>query len=115
MGDKFFEDVRADLDEIAQRLASADAAERRVAVLALAEAAEPGAELLLIGALCDPDASVRREAAKGLDQFDSLATARALAGALLDDDESVADRRRYEPHRAEIAAGRAAASRPHCS
>jgi hypothetical protein len=32
-------------------------------------------------ALEDPDASVRREAAKGLEQFDGLATARALAAA----------------------------------
>jgi len=81
MGGKFFEDVHADLAEIAQRLASADAAERCVAVLDLAEAAEAGAEPLLFGALEDPDPSVRREAAKGLEQFDGLATARALAAA----------------------------------
>jgi HEAT repeat protein len=90
MSDKFFEDITTDLDEIARRLASPDAAERRVAVLDLVEAAEQGAERLLIAALSDADASVRRESAKGLDQFDGLATARALAGALLDADGSVA-------------------------
>lgn len=45
------------------------------------EAAEPGAERLLIAVLSNSDASVRHEAAKELDQFDGLATARAPSRA----------------------------------
>jgi hypothetical protein len=46
-----FDEVHADLAELFRRLASEDAAERRVAAMVLSETPEPGVDRLLIGAL----------------------------------------------------------------
>ena len=52
-----------DAEEIAERLHDADPAVRRLAVIALAEAASPDALPHLLAAVADPDASVRLQVA----------------------------------------------------
>src|SRR5262245_10982463 len=58
MADLF--EAYGDLDELASRLRSADASERRIAVIELAEAGDTAAIALLTGTLSDADTSVRR-------------------------------------------------------
>jgi HEAT repeat protein len=78
------------LQRIAARLQQSDPGARRVAVMALAEAAhEPGAGELLRLALHDADAAVRAEAAKVIDEFPAEELTEALLGALTAADEKV--------------------------
>ncbi|WP_019594433.1 HEAT repeat domain-containing protein [Thioalkalivibrio sp. ALM2T] len=78
-----------ELQDIADKLTSDDVEMRRVGVLALVDSAEPEAAGLLTQALKDPDPSVRREAAKVVDEFESADIADALLAALGDSDEAV--------------------------
>jgi HEAT repeat protein len=72
------------------RLADADAAVRRIALLALADLEDPNLLQPLAGALAhDPSADVRREAAHALGSWEADWTVEALCHALLDTDHDV--------------------------
>src|SRR5215207_5514330 len=85
---ELFEDF-GDLDGLADQLGAEDSAARRVAVMALADTADPAAVPLLISALRDPAAEVRLQAASALGEFDGPAVAAALAAARADPDPAV--------------------------
>jgi len=63
-------DEFVDLEALADDLADPDPGVRRVAVLRLAETADPGTVPLLARALADPDGQVRLQAAGALGGFD---------------------------------------------
>ncbi len=88
MADPF--EAYSDLDEVAERLNSADAGERRVAVMELGHAGAPAAIRLLAGMLGGPDAGVHRQTALALGEYDGLDAAEAIAVALVDADSAVA-------------------------
>jgi len=78
------------IDEVAERIASADSTVRRIAVMELTDVSfDPEAELLAIKALSDEDCDVRLEAARVLYEFDGDDVAQALVDALQDTDEKV--------------------------
>ena len=60
----------ADIDQLVEKLDDSDSAVRQIAVLELSESGDPAALPHLIGALQDPDAEVRLQAAKGLEEYD---------------------------------------------
>src|SRR5271170_1770366 len=84
-----FEDF-GEVASIAERLADPDAGARRVAVMALAETADPEAIAHLAAALGDDSRDVRLQAAIALGEFDGPEAAAALAGALGDPDAAAA-------------------------
>ncbi|WOH64300.1 HEAT repeat domain-containing protein [Bradyrhizobium sp. BWA-3-5] len=69
-----------DLDEISERLESADRAVRRLAVIDLVETSSVEAIPVLVWAAGDPDADVRLQTAMALGQFDGVDVAEALVG-----------------------------------
>ena len=78
------------IEDIVERIASDDAAVRRIAVMELADVSfDPEAELLGIKALADADSDVRLEAARVLYEFEGDEVAQALVDALQDTDEKV--------------------------
>ena len=84
-----FDSFDDDLDDVAERCASADAGVRRVAMMELAEAVGPAAKVLLLKGLGDPDAAVRAAAAKALDEHDGADVVEGLVRSLEDADEAV--------------------------
>ncbi|CAM2152795.1 PBS lyase [Pararobbsia alpina] len=79
-----------DVVELLPRLESADAATRRVAVLAIADLEDPSAIPVICAVLGrDPDAVVRAEAARVLGSWEVEPAVHALAQALTDRDEAV--------------------------
>ena len=88
MGELF--EAFSDLDDMAERLAAADAGERRVAVMELGNSGDPDAVPLLAGMLDDPDVGVRQQTAQALGEYDGPEAAAALAIALCDPEPEVA-------------------------
>src|SRR5437764_1386714 len=80
-----------DLEEFAEQLQAADAAERRVAVIELANSGDPAAVKLLDTVVADPDPGVRQQVALALGEFDGPDAAAALARLLVDPEHAVAN------------------------
>lgn len=78
-----------DLARAAESLQSADAAVRRVAVLALADSGDEAALPLILQALRDADGSVRAEAARMLEGWEQPEVITALISSLRDGDTAV--------------------------
>jgi len=75
----------AHLGELRAALDAADAAERRVAAIALGRAGGEGARAALAGALADADDVVRLRTVQALGRMRSAGATRAIRAALLDD------------------------------
>ena len=80
----------SDIDDLAEKLKDQDESVRRVAVMELADTAEPAAIALIGSALKDPSAEVRLQAAIALGEFDGAECAAMLAIDLVDSDNRVA-------------------------
>src|SRR5438105_3993517 len=75
-----------DLEEFAEQLQAADAAERRVAVIELANSGDPAAVTLLDTVTTDPDPHVRRGAVSALSVSNMKTAGEAIVHALADQD-----------------------------
>ncbi|WP_415716738.1 HEAT repeat domain-containing protein [Roseibium sp.] len=83
-----FED-ESDFELLADKLGEDDPAVRRVAVMDLADTADPEAIPLIASTVKDESPEVRLQAAIALGEFDGLATATALCLLLQDTDNRV--------------------------
>src|SRR5258708_23122387 len=80
-----------DLDDFEDRLQAADASERRVAIIALANSGDPAAVVHLDRMTLDPDPGVRQQVALALGEFDGPDAAAALVKVVVAPGQAVAD------------------------
>src|SRR5258708_25718428 len=80
-----------DLDDFEDRLQAADASERRVAIIALANSGDPAAVVHLDRMTLDPDPGVRQQVALALGEFDGPDAAAALVKVVVDPEQAVAN------------------------
>src|SRR5258708_15407487 len=80
-----------DLDDFGDRLQAADASERRVAIIALANSGDPAAVVHLDRMTLDPDPGVRQQVALALGEFDGPDAAAALVKVVVDPEQAVAE------------------------
>src|SRR5260370_12887622 len=80
-----------DLDDFEDRLQAADASERRVAIIALANSGDPAAVVHLDRMTLDPDPGVRQQVALALGEFDGPDAAAALVKVVADPGQALAN------------------------